>query len=913
MYIGIDENNKIVHIDNSVAGKNYYCPVCREKLSARRGEIKHHYFAHMPGSKCSDTWEGQYDMSEWHRNWQNLFPSENQEVVVELGSIKHRADIMVGKTVIEFQHSRISRELFNKRNSFYHDLGYKVIWLFDISDEVIQGKIHIDENRMEWNNPLRVFNKFKADNDYIEIYFQLGNEGDCIVKLKETLAIDFRIVQIDKKISCEEFLEYFQTGNSYYQLPEREDLVKNIEYKEFKHKFDIVLDEQQERAVQAVDGANLVLAVPGSGKTTVLVSRIGYMVNVKNIDQSIILALSYTKKSAEDMKNRYESKFGECNVEFRTINSIAYEIVRNFVGKKELISDKLKKTILREIYKSCCEGSYPSESDLLQAETTITCIKNMMLESEEIDDICIWNIKASDIYKKYEEALERSGKIDYDDQLVLAYKELARNNETKRTYNEKYKYICVDEAQDTSKIQYEIIKLLVGENNNIFMVGDEDQSIYGFRAAYPKALMNFKEEYKNPFVLQLETNYRSAPEIVDKAAEFIAKNKNRYKKKMCSYRDDEGRIDEIVVCDRSEQYKRILELVRQTEDEIAFIYRNNECAVPIIDMFLRENIIFSAKALKNIRFFTEHVVMDIKSFLKLAIDYKDTNSFEHIYYKCNAYISKKDVRGICGKVKDDSKNIFEAMLEFLTYGYRNDRNKAIAFKKKIQPMTHMKPYNAIKYICDNGYGDYLKEKGIAAGSLDILLSLAVNDETIKAFLEHLDCLEKNIKSLEEKKSNINLLTVHSSKGLEFDNVYLVDVYDGMTPCYDVSTEEDSSVIEEERRIFYVGMTRAKNRLGIFHIQNKRSMYIDEIFRYKSNNFNMDQNLFDLHTLISLREENEIIVTEVLSNKFYSIYMVDDVRFNAREFIPDTGEIIDENSNQKVNEMAKCNIWKEYEI
>lgn len=312
MFVAYDKENVPTFIDHAVPGEDYFCPVCKAKMSARRGEFRQHYFAHYPGEACTDSWDRQYEMSEWHRNWQALFPVKNQEVVVQLGDVKHRADVLIGKTVIEFQHSPMSADTFNDRNSFYHNLGYKVVWVFDFIEEFNNGQITKDDNGdCHWINPKVTFNKRNIQEGQVDLFFQFNDMDNqsCLVKVLENEENRFDNFAVGAYLSKQDFLDIFLC-NGLYPLPFSALEVENSDYVEFKQKYNVVLDKQQEKAVQTIEGANLILAVPGSGKTTVLITRIAYMVKCRHIDGRSILALTYSKNAVADMNDRYIKKFG---------------------------------------------------------------------------------------------------------------------------------------------------------------------------------------------------------------------------------------------------------------------------------------------------------------------------------------------------------------------------------------------------------------------------------------------------------------------------------------------------------------------------------------------------------------------------------------------------------------------------
>ena len=338
---------------------------------------------------------------------------------------------------------------------------------------------------------------------------------------------------------------------------------------EFTSRFPIQLNQQQESAVQSVEGPVLLLAVPGSGKTTVLVTRLGYMIFCKGIAPERILTVTYTVAATKDMAERFANRFGSemaGRLEFRTINGICARVIQYCSWKSgrtafSLLTDEKRiAAMLAGIYQRI-EHSYPTESDLQNVRTLITFIKNRMLGEEEIRALeKDAEIQLLRIYKAYNAELREHQLMDYDDQMVYAYTMLQRFPWLLEHFQEQYPYICVDEAQDTSKIQHAIIALLASRTENLFMVGDEDQSIYGFRAAYPDALLEFEQHHPGARVLLMEENFRSDASIVRAADRFIQKNTLRHEKHMQPARPQQREIREIPLANRKAQYSYLLKV-----------------------------------------------------------------------------------------------------------------------------------------------------------------------------------------------------------------------------------------------------------------------------------------------------------------------------------------------------------------
>ncbi len=610
---------------------------------------------------------------------------------------------------------------------------------------------------------------------------------------------------------------------------------------DFIFKFANKLNEQQIEAVKTIAGPVLLLAVPGSGKTTVLVTRLGYMLYVENILPENILTLTYTVAATKDMAERFTKLFGDdisSALEFRTINGICAKIINhygNLIGKAsfELITDeKISGRLLTDIYVKIMH-EYPTESDIKSVKTLITYCKNMCLNENEIKKIGDEEkIKLFEIYKSYNAELRAQSLMDYDDQMIYAYRMLRSSSELLKFYRDKYKYICVDEAQDTSKIQHMIIALLSGNDGNLFMVGDEDQSIYGFRAAYPEALLNFEKEHSNAKVLIMDKNYRSNAKIVEVSDRFIQKNYNRHEKHMHATKEATNNIKYISLRSRESQYTYLLQLARDINEQTAILYRDNESILPLVDILERENVPYRIKN-ADMAFFTHRVVIDVINILLYCQNPCDPDLFMKIYFKFQTFLRKPDAERMC--IIADKKHI--GILDAAEY---IDINKHVlgnlrALRTHFKNMSSESPSKAIgridKYM---GYGQYLRDNNIDDNKLFILKMLAKKETTLQSFLERLQQLRSILADKRpDLSSNLILSTIHSSKGLEYDSVYLIDVINGVLPgiiikSYASATPKEKKDSEEERRLFYVGMTRAKEQLCILKYDDKSSKFVGEI-------------------------------------------------------------------------------------
>ncbi|MBQ6052770.1 MAG: UvrD-helicase domain-containing protein [Clostridia bacterium] len=442
MLFANDYNDNRIHIDETQSNQTYYCPYCGAPMITKKGNVCQHHFAHSASYHCSDTWEQTraYDMSIWHNEWQSRFPKANQEIKLSLGDTRHRADVLIDSTVVEFQHSIMPVKSFDDRNNFYFNLGYKVVWLFDLSDIYCDGNLsYCKENGrlcFKWNNPKKAFNSYDVKSGCIDLFFQLSEDTseDKIVRVLDVSEKGFEQFYASNFISKDNFLEYVGLRNGQCAPPSRDDVEKNQEYTEFCQKYDVVLNKQQERAVQAIEGSNLLLAVPGSGKTTALISRLGHMVFNKGINPSNILAITFNRKASDEMKERFAKKFGWLvgnQIRFSTINTLCYSIYRRYcqnehIAEKRLVEGKERRKILVDIL-SKYSDEYPSENEILDFEQALDYIKNMMLSDT---DLIEWNksyCNIREMYYDYQKVLEDSRQMDFDDQMVLLLKYLTMN------------------------------------------------------------------------------------------------------------------------------------------------------------------------------------------------------------------------------------------------------------------------------------------------------------------------------------------------------------------------------------------------------------------------------------------------------------------------------------------------------
>lgn len=607
------------------------------------------------------------------------------------------------------------------------------------------------------------------------------------------------------------------------------------------------LSKEQRKAIAHVKGPALVLAVPGAGKTTVLIHRTANLILNNNISPEKILSITFSKASANDMKDRFNKLYGDISnipVHFSTIHSFSYSLIKEYAFKNRirytLIEDNNKElnkfTLLKKIYFSI-NKDYITEEKLETMINSIGYIKNMLITPKEflsLFKVDIDNFK--DIYHTYEKYKQNNNLIDFDDMLTLSLEILKRDKHLLSKYRNRYEYIQVDEGQDTSKVQLEIIKTLAYPKNNLFIVADDDQSIYGFRGAYPKGLFEFNKIYKDSKVFYMEENYRSSKNIVSVCNKFIKQNTLRYNKNIFTENPFIQPINIVKVNTLNEQYDYLIKelLVEKNYDNTAILYRNNISAIGIIEYLERNCISFYMKDVK-IRFFNHWVVQDLLSFFILAKDPSNLETFEKIYYKMNGFISKQQINYI--KTLNHNRSVLDRLLDYPGIS-RFYRNNFLELKLDFKKLSKMRPYEGICHIEENiGYEEYLRENCMKFGhTLDSLKTILHYMKIISSQTKDLNGLIGRLKYLEylttqsnKIKKGITLSTIHSAKGLEFDKVYILDLIEGdfpTTTSIDLFNRGKVEDLEEERRLFYVAMTRAKKNLTLITFNNRNNKKVN---------------------------------------------------------------------------------------
>ena len=578
----------------------------------------------------------------------------------------------------------------------------------------------------------------------------------------------------------------------------------------------------QKKAIEHGAGPLMVLAGPGSGKTFVITHRIKYLIEGPGINPAHILVVTFSRAAAKEMKDRFEKLCKKSPVTFGTFHSVFFNLLKTAYGfnSEQIASDELRYTLIKELIKR----------NSIENEDINTLAGNLLNEIALVkqDNISIKNYYSnsisSDTFKKiysdYESELEARGKLDFEDMLSLTYELLSERSDILKAVQNRYRYILVDEFQDINFLQYNIIKLMAGEKQNITVVGDDDQSIYRFRGARPEIMLGFERDFRNVKKVFLDINFRSSTQIVNASAKLISFNSKRFPK---SFKAKNGDGAPVSLIEFKNPFLEVNSIIKDIKDyiksgqdinNIAVLYRTNLSPRLLIERLMRNNIPFTIRdAIPNL--FDHWVAKDIISYIKLAINMGDKSDLLRISNKPNRYISR------------DSLSSSRANIETL-FDYYDDKSymikRIVELREHLRTIKNLKPATALRYIRNVvGYDEYIEEycdmNGVESDDcysiLGDLENSAAEYNNFNDWFVHMDeykdeLIEARKKSNENDKG-VRLMTFHSSKGLEFDIVYIIDVNEGSVPYKKAKGVDE---IEEERRMFYVAMTRARKKLFI---------------------------------------------------------------------------------------------------
>ena len=593
------------------------------------------------------------------------------------------------------------------------------------------------------------------------------------------------------------------------------------------------LNHAQTEAVAHNKGPCMVLAGPGSGKTLTIAKRIEYLIMKHKVRPEEILVITFTKYAAWEMKNRTRSICGPSSyaVTFGTFHGIYYGILKwaYRLNQSNLLSDEEKYRILREILPGIDWDQEPEadeEKDYLQElAIEIGNVKNNCMDIEEYEPVKYTTEKFRKLYRTYEETKKKYRKIDFEDMLIQCRELFMKRPDILKKWQEKFQYILVDEFQDVNQAQYDVVRMLAAPQDNLFVVGDDDQSVYGFRGAKPGIMMEFMKDYPKARQILLDVNYRSSGYIVKGALRVIGNNKIRFEKKIEAFRKPDETVHVQEVKDPVQEAEYVLERIREYREkgvsytEMAVLYRTNVDARAMSELMTEYQIPFVMKEhLNNI--YEHFIALDMISYLRLSQGEYDRKYFLQIANRPNRYLTRESMK--TGNVSYESLRRYYRDKDWMV-----DRIDQLEWDMKM--ICDKTPYAAIQYIRKRmGYDEFLKEyaayRKISSEDLfAVLEEIWQNSKgygTIKEWFEHIESYGKMLKEQNKKngeKEGVNLMTMHAAKGLEFDTVFVIEANEGSCPYKKATTDEE---IEEERRLFYVAMTRAKRKLVISYVKEK---------------------------------------------------------------------------------------------
>ena len=593
------------------------------------------------------------------------------------------------------------------------------------------------------------------------------------------------------------------------------------------------LNHAQTEAVAHNKGPCMVLAGPGSGKTLTIAKRIEYLIMKHKVRPEEILVITFTKYAAQEMKDRTRSICGPSSyaVTFGTFHGIYYGILKwaYRLNQSNLLSDEEKYRILREILPGIDWDQEPEadeEKDYLQElAIEIGNVKNNCMDIEEYEPVKYTTEKFRKLYRTYEETKKKYRKIDFEDMLIQCRDLFMKRPDILKKWQEKFQYILVDEFQDVNQAQYDVVRMLAAPQDNLFVVGDDDQSVYGFRGAKPGIMMEFMKDYPKARQILLDVNYRSSGYIVKGALRVIGNNKIRFEKKIEAFRKPDETVHVQEVKDPVQEAEYVLERIREYREkgvsytEMAVLYRTNVDARAMSELMTEYQIPFVMKEhLNNI--YEHFIALDMISYLRLSQGEYDRKYFLQIANRPNRYLTRESMK--TGNVSYESLRRYYRDKDWMV-----DRIDQLEWDMKM--ICDKTPYAAIQYIRKRmGYDEFLKEyaayRKISSEDLfAVLEEIWQNSKgygTIKEWFEHIESYGKMLKEQNKKngeKEGVNLMTMHAAKGLEFDTVFVIEANEGSCPYKKATTDEE---IEEERRLFYVAMTRAKRKLVISYVKEK---------------------------------------------------------------------------------------------
>lgn len=612
------------------------------------------------------------------------------------------------------------------------------------------------------------------------------------------------------------------------------------------------LNRGQDEAIKHGNGPCMVLAPPGSGKTLIVTERTRYLIEESGVRPDQILVITFTRYAAREMKERFERLTAGKNypVTFGTFHSIFYGILKCAygIGANNLMSEKESSVLLQEVLDQTDIESTPEvedEEELVRVLLReVGMVKNGLCHLKDFHSKYLTQDEFAEVFRSYEHQKKELKKFDFDDMLVQCYALFRKKPEILQGWQKRFQYILIDEFQDINRVQYEVIRMLAAPRYNLFVVGDDDQSIYGFRGAKPELMLYMKQEFPSLRTISLTVNYRSTEFITGAAARVILHNDTRFYKRVQSFRGRGQNVHVQEVLDEQEEAQYVTEEIQKKLDqgikpgEIAVLFRAAVQARMISEILSEHRIPFEMRDYVT-NFYRHFIVKDMMAYLQLAAGKRDRSLFLTICNRPLRYLARNSMENRQVNFEDLRKFYCDKdwMLDIIDQ-----------FDVDVRMMKNMAPYAAIQYIRKKiGYDDFLKEYAekhqISWKQLmDVMAELEERSKNFKSYDEWEIHIAKYTQELEEqqakarkikgeRENKVQLMTIHSAKGLEFEDVFVIHANEGEIPHQKAEKKDE---IEEERRLFYVALTRAKNNLCISYITQKNgnsikpSRFVEEL-------------------------------------------------------------------------------------
>lgn len=612
------------------------------------------------------------------------------------------------------------------------------------------------------------------------------------------------------------------------------------------------LNRGQDEAIKHGNGPCMVLAPPGSGKTLIVTERTRYLIEESGVRPDQILVITFTRYAAREMKERFERLTAGKNypVTFGTFHSIFYGILKCAygIGANNLMSEKESSVLLQEVLDQTNIESTPEVEDeeelVRELLREVGMVKNGLCHLKDFHSKYLTQDEFAEVFRSYEHQKKELKKFDFDDMLVQCYALFRKKPEILQGWQKRFQYILIDEFQDINRVQYEVIRMLAAPRYNLFVVGDDDQSIYGFRGAKPELMLYMKQEFPSLRTISLTVNYRSTEFITGAAARVILHNDTRFYKRVQSFRGRGQNVHVQEVLDEQEEAQYVTEEIQKKLDqgikpgEIAVLFRAAVQARMISEILSEHRIPFEMRDYVT-NFYRHFIVKDIMAYLQLAAGKRDRSLFLTICNRPLRYLARNSMENRQVNFEDLRKFYCDKdwMLDIIDQ-----------FDVDVRMMKNMAPYAAIQYIRKKiGYDDFLKEYAekhqISWKQLmDVMAELEERSKNFKSYDEWEIHIAKYTQELEEqqakarkikgeRENKVQLMTIHSAKGLEFEDVFVIRANEGEIPHQKAEKKDE---IEEERRLFYVALTRAKNNLCISYITQKNgnsikpSRFVEEL-------------------------------------------------------------------------------------